>query len=102
MKRTMVVLLRDMRYGTRMVGRHAGFTAVAILTLTLGIVNTAPFSVVTAVLLRLLPYKHFIPGPPRHAGRSPGVPAPARKLTGEKATVVISVYPRVTAGAEQQ
>jgi predicted permease len=54
----MSTMLQDVRYGVRMLAKRPAFTAVAIVTLALGIgANTAIFSLIDAVMLRSLPVR---------------------------------------------
>ena len=54
----METVLRDVRFGLRMLLKNPGVTAVAIITMALGLgANTALFSVVNGVMLKSLPFK---------------------------------------------
>jgi predicted permease len=72
----MEVLMQDVRYTLRTLGRDAGFTVVAVLILALGIgANVAVFSVVNTLLLRPLPFANaqelvWIAPPPTKCGLS--------------------------------
>ncbi len=71
----MLGVLHDLRFAFRALGKHKSFTAVAVITLALGIgANTALFSIVNAALLRLVPADnahelHWLAVPPHKYGR---------------------------------
>jgi predicted permease len=81
---------QDVRYALRTLAKNPAFTAVAIVALALGIgANTAIFSVVNAVLLRPLPFKHpeqlvMVWENAAHLGFPKDTPSPANFLDWQK------------------
>jgi endonuclease/exonuclease/phosphatase family metal-dependent hydrolase len=107
MRRIRVIdsLIQDLRYGVRMLLRDKGFTAVAALSLALGIgANTAIFSLLDALLLKTLPVKNseqlvFVggleykyPPQPDRALHNYTVPDPVYREMSEKNTVFSGIF----------
>src|SRR5258707_7962269 len=95
----MQIILHELRYALKQLGKNPGYTLVVILTLALCIgANTAIFSVVDALLLRPLPY----PEPQRLGSLMQGISGPSNiaypiNIDGDTWRFVRDNVPAVTA-----
>src|SRR5438046_5862012 len=97
--------MNDLKFAFRQLVKNPGFTAVAVLTLALGIgANTAIFSAVDAVLIRPLPYADagrlvMIWDDLRHEGISKHFPAPAELLEWRRRNTIFTDIAATQPGA---
>jgi len=88
-------LTQDIRYALRVLAKNPAFTIIAVIALALGIgANSAIFSVVDAVLLRPLPFKHpeqlvMVWENAAHLGFPRNTPSPANFLDWQKASSIV-------------
>jgi hypothetical protein len=83
-------LMQDLRYGARLLARSPGFTAVAVLSLALGIgANTAIFGLLDKIAWRMLP----VPEPGRIADGRSGGSQQARHAEGACELHLYSIRP---------